>query len=64
MHLKVVAPAMPGGGEIATNVVSQVQDGPTTITLTVESNVTGWETAYYVVEHRARDDALSPLSIR
>ncbi len=59
MHLKVVAPAMPAGEEISTNVVSHIQESPSSITLTIESNVTGWETAYYVVERRAKDGALS-----
>lgn len=59
MHLKVVAPAMPASGEISTNVVSAVQESESSITLTVESNVTGWETAYYVVERRGNDGALA-----
>jgi hypothetical protein len=59
MHLQVVAPAMPAGQEISTNVVSRVQESPSSITLTLESNVKGWETAYYVVERRARDGGLS-----
>ncbi len=59
LHLKVVAPAMPPGSEISTNVVSAVQESESSITLTVESNVTGWETAYYLVERRGNDDTLA-----
>lgn len=59
MHLKVVAPAMPPGSEISTNVVSAVQESESSITLTVESNVTGWETAYYLVERRGNEDTLA-----
>jgi len=59
MHLKVVAPAMPASGEISTNVVSAVQESESSITLTIESNVRGWETAYYVVERQGKDGSLA-----
>ena len=59
MHLKVVAPAVPDDGEISTNVVSAVQNSNSSLTLTIESNVKGWETAYYVVERDGKDGVLS-----
>lgn len=55
MHIRVVAPAVPAGESLSTKVVS---DDPATRTLTVESNATGWEKAYYVVERRAKDDGV------
>ncbi len=55
MHIRVVAPTVPAGESLSTKVVS---DDRATRTLTVESNATGWEKAYYVVERRAKDDGV------
>lgn len=59
MHLKVVAPALPASEEVSTNVVSAVRNSESSITLTIESNVRGWETAYYAVERQGKNGSLS-----